>query len=427
MVVRTELKLCTYSRSELLASSVLPACPIELIEGEHDYCPCRRRETHPAGRVEVRVLTCTWPRLYNGREVMNPQRFAEVTRQSCAMKLKTDRYLARLAEARKQEEQDLMGKQNGMQAPGKSAQVATREAEPPVQEAEIVAGEMVPAMGVTAAVAPIPPVREVVAVQSQPAPALATVAAPPPPRSLAAALALAQQKCRPARKDGRNAHHGYRYASADSIVAEAKAALAETGLALVPIETSLNRTDNGLELFRRLQLIHTSGESIVLACAWPVEVERGRPLDKATAIATTTSLAYLLRDLLMIPRQMPEGDMDSRTEAAKTAVSARAAKEQAQAVKEQPPASPPASTGTEKAITKEQMDKLATLRPQIFEAEKVKDEAKSARWKEIIGKYGVDSAAKLTATQADALILALASQLTTHDVQQALTASTKGG
>ena len=421
MVVRTELKLCTYSRSELLASSVLPACPIELIEGEHDYCPCRRRETHPAGRVEVRVLTCTWPRLYNGREVMNPQRFAEVTRQSCAMKLKTDRYLARLAEARKQEEQDLMGKQNGMQAPGKSAQVATREAEPPVQEAEIVAGEMVPAMGVTAAVAPIPPVREVVAVQSQPAPALATVAAPPPPRSLAAALALAQQKCRPARKDGRNAHHGYRYASADSIVAEAKAALAETGLALVPIETSLNRTDNGLELFRRLQLIHTSGESIVLACAWPVEVERGRPLDKATAIATTTSLAYLLRDLLMIPRQMPEGDMDSRTEAAKPAVSARAAKEQAQAA---PPAALPAG---EKTITKEQMDRLAQLRPQVFEVHRIKDEDKAAKWKEILAKFNVDSASKLTATQADTLIIDLAHQVTAADLEQAILAGTKGG
>ena len=415
---RTELKLCTYSRSDLLARHVLPACPIELLEGEHDYCPCRRREMHQAGRVEVRVLTCTWPKLYNGREVMNPQRFAEVTRQSCAMKLKTDRYLARL-EASKQEEQMAKRNGNGMQAPGKSAPVAAKEPEP-VQDAEIVAGEMVPAMGVTAAVAPIPPVREVVPVPPQPAPALVT-APVPPPRSLAAALALAQQKCRPARKDGRNAHHGYRYASADSIVAEAKAALAETGLALVPIETSLNRTDNGLELFRRLQLIHTSGESIVLACAWPVEVERGRPLDKATAIATTTSLAYLLRDLLMIPRQMPEGDMDSRTEAAKPAVSARAAKEQAQAA---PPAALPAG---EKTITKEQMDRLAQLRPQVFEVHRIKDEDKAAKWKEILAKFNVDSASKLTATQADTLIIDLAHQVTAADLEQAILAGTKGG
>lgn len=418
MVVRTELKLCTYSRSELLASSVLPACPIELLEGEHDYCPCRRREIHPAGRVEVRVLTCTWPRLWNGREVMNPPRFAEVTRQSCSLKLQTDRHLARL-EASKKEEQDRMAKSNGMQAPGKPAQVAVKEPDP-VQDAEVTES-MVPAMGVTAVVAPITQTREVVPVQPPAAPVVQVTAQP---TTLAGALALAQQKCKPARKDGRNSHHGYRYATADAIIAEAKAALAETGLALIPSEVALNRTESGLELFRRFTLVHVSGQSMPIQCAWPVEVDRGRPLDKATAAAATTSLSYMLRDLLMIPRQMPEGDMDSRSDV-KPAVSARAAKEQAaQAVKEQPTVPPAAG---EKPITQEQVTRLGQLRSQLFEVLKTRDEDKAAKWKEVLAKFKVESASKLTATQADTLILELAHQVTASDLEQAMTASTKGG
>jgi hypothetical protein len=41
--------------------------------------------------------------------------------------------------------------------------------------------------------------------------------------------------------------------------------------------------------------------------------ERGRPLDKAFAVALTTSLSYLLRDLLQMPRG-DEADMNARND-----------------------------------------------------------------------------------------------------------------
>lgn len=434
-VARVSLKLCTFSRSELLGSCVLPECPIELRQGGHDYCPCRRRENHQVGSVEVRVLTCTWPKLWNGRQVTNPPAFAEFTRKSCHLKMKTDRDLARI-EAAKKEEQDRMAKTNGMQAPGK-APVAVKEPDPPPVREEIPEAEvMVPAMGVTALVAPIPPAREVA---PSPAPRQ------PVPANLAGALALAQQKCGAVKKDARNTHHGYSYASAEAVIAEAKRALADTGLALVPSEQSLERLEGGgYELVRKFLLLHVSGESLVLGCAWPVIEERGRPVDKATAISATASLSYMLRDLLLMPRVKAEEDMAGRADAKPAAKSARdlaaereAAKAtpapvQAQApavpAKEQPFPPKPGNVGGgagDGKITEEQLARLRDLREQLYEAEKPADRA--AAWASTLSKRGVKAAAELTATQADSLIQAIAQKLADHDVKQAAIQSTKGG
>lgn len=379
---------------------MLPACPIELTAEESDHCPCRRREVHQAGRVEVRVIVCKWPRLYNGREVMNPPAFAEMTRKSCHMKVQTEKILARMEIAQKEERE--MGKQNG-----KHVDVVER---PPAVE--------IPDAEVTATTAVVPatksPLAEVPAFANLPATRVPVEI----PATLAGALALAQAKCLPAKKDSRNTHHGYRYASADAVIAEAKAALRDTGLALIPSEVALNRTESGLELFRRFTLVHLSGQEMQLACAWPVEVEKGRPLDKATAIASTTSLAYMLRDLLMIPRVMPDGDMDSRTDAKPAAVSARAAKEAA--AQAQPQTAP-----TPTKITDSQLTRLRDLRDQLFEAQKPVDRA--AAWEAIIKKRGVSTAANLTTVQAEELINSIAATLTTMDVEKAMSVGTKGG
>jgi hypothetical protein len=187
--VRTELKLCTYSRSDLLASSVLAECPIELRSEEADHCPCRRREMHQAGRVEVRVIVCKWPRLYNGREVMNPPAFAEATRRSCHLKVQTERTLARI-EAGQKEEREAMAKQNGMNAPGKPAPVAVTDP-PPVRE-EIPDAEVTASTAVVPSPTPVVPARSPLAE----VPALAAVRASAPvaiPTTLAGALALAAQ------------------------------------------------------------------------------------------------------------------------------------------------------------------------------------------------------------------------------------------
>jgi len=168
----------------------------------------------------------------------------------------------------------------------------------------------------TKAPAPEESVAQPVVPAGESATALAPPTVPPDRRpafpSLAAALASAIGEVQAVEKDGHNRHHGYRYATAESIITEAKRVLSAHNLVLVPIGTWVEGWDrtgeNRYELRRRFLLLHSSGESLPLEVAWPICPEKGRPLDKATAIADTSSLAYLLRDLLMMPRVDEEPD-----------------------------------------------------------------------------------------------------------------------
>lgn len=392
-------KLCTYSRSDLLASEVLSECPIELTKAEHDHCPCRRREMVTVGRVEVRVLTCTYPRLWNGQEIMNPPVFAESTRRRIAEKMEVER---------------LMSQQK---RPPTSA-VATADpapaiGDPPIPDAEITA--MVPAT-------PAPG-------QGQLAEVVEGEAKLPAPVNLAAALARAQRKCKPVKKDARNSHHGYSYASAEAVIAEAKLALADTGLALVPIEQSLERIEGGYELVRRFLLIHDSGQTLTLSCAWPVIEERGRPVDKATAIASTASLSYMLRDLLLMPRVSGEADLAGRKDGTPP-VSARAMaeqkkREQEAAQQNAPPASagaPPASEKAAGPVTAQQLEKLASLR--LASISTLKPADPEAWWREHLGRYSVTTARALGEEEARKLIGELAHVLNCEDMEAGLGEST---
>lgn len=134
-----------------------------------------------------------------------------------------------------------------------------------------------------------------------------------PIANLAAALAAAQKKCQAVVQDKKNTFHGYRYASAEAIITEAREALSDTGLSLLPLRQSIDGggTDR-YELQRTFLLLHTSGERMPLYVAWPVVPEKGRPLDKAAAIADTLSLSYLLRDLLLMPRIDEKDDANAR-------------------------------------------------------------------------------------------------------------------
>ncbi len=172
----------------------------------------------------------------------------------------------------------------------------------------------------TATKASAPPI-EAEATPAQPLTVVPRESAPtrlavPTCRNLAEALAAAQQKCQRVSKDSTNAYHKYNYASSEAVIEAAQHALAGTGLSLLPLEQSLNgweRTgENRFELTRKFLLLHASGESLPLQVAWPVVPEKGRPLDKATAIAATLSLAYLLRDLLLMPRVNPEDEVAAR-------------------------------------------------------------------------------------------------------------------
>lgn len=125
---------------------------------------------------------------------------------------------------------------------------------------------------------------------------------------LSEAVGLARDRCKAAAKDGWNDYHKYKYASADEVIQTAKNAMDGTGLAIIPQSQELTVVGSGnaaiYALNRTIFLSHSSGEYVPLTIrGWPVIPERGRPLDKAFAVALTTSLSYLLRDLLQMPRE----------------------------------------------------------------------------------------------------------------------------
>lgn len=130
--------------------------------------------------------------------------------------------------------------------------------------------------------------------------------------ALAKALAKAQEKAKAVPHDATNAFHKYAYTSAEAVITEAKQALAGCGLAVVPQAQTLEASGDRLDLHRTFVLVHESGESLAVSTVWPVIPDRGRPVDKAVAGAATTSLSYLLRDLLLMPRVDPEDDLAGR-------------------------------------------------------------------------------------------------------------------
>jgi hypothetical protein len=145
---------------------------------------------------------------------------------------------------------------------------------------------------------------------------------------LAKGLLAAIAQCKPVPKGARNDFHKYAYAEADAIIEEGRAALLAGGCALLPVSASLNGSEregpDRFELVRVFVLIHSSGQAVPLQVTWPVVPDRGRPLDKATAAADTLSLAYLLRDLLLMNRVDPADDVSARQDQPTAAVGAAA-------------------------------------------------------------------------------------------------------
>ncbi len=156
--------------------------------------------------------------------------------------------------------------------------------------------------------------------------------APNPTAALLQSLVEAQRIARGVEKTSTNTFHKYNYAGTESIILEAKDAMAQTGLALIPRGARMfsigTRMDVGLDprtprevpqlfIARRWSLVHQGGGILELEeQVWPVVPDKGRPLDKAVAAADTASLGYLLRNVLMLAR-VEEGtdlDHDSRDE-----------------------------------------------------------------------------------------------------------------
>jgi hypothetical protein len=140
--------------------------------------------------------------------------------------------------------------------------------------------------------------------------------------SMAQAMLTAQQAMKHVAKDARVEYgKGYDYVSAEQMIGAARAALHAAQLSLVRTGWQfVDGTDSRPPLVLcDYMLLHVSGESLPFAgLPWPVIEQNGRPLDKALAGALTTSLAYFLRDLLMIPKVDGE-EVDKRDDSAHVA------------------------------------------------------------------------------------------------------------
>lgn len=130
--------------------------------------------------------------------------------------------------------------------------------------------------------------------------------------TLASALVDAQRAISAVGKDATNSHHKYAYVSAEAMIGAARTALGGAGLALVRHSVQLHMEMQPPIITSSYALIYASGERMdFLDQPWFVLEGNGRPLDKAMAGALTTSMAYFLRDLLLIPKE-DESEVDRR-------------------------------------------------------------------------------------------------------------------
>tara|TARA_R100001086_G_scaffold53381_1_gene23848 strand:- start:18681 stop:19409 length:729 start_codon:yes stop_codon:yes gene_type:complete len=142
------------------------------------------------------------------------------------------------------------------------------------------------------------------------------VPVPPPSEkekhgSLVAALHAAQWQAKRIDKDSKNTFSNYDYTSAESMMQMWTEISGEHGLALFPLELNIRYTPGDPPTLQTTWLLsHLGGEDRTLTMEWPVVTGKGKPLDKAIASARTSSLGYLIRDLLIAPRVNPTDDMD---------------------------------------------------------------------------------------------------------------------
>jgi len=128
---------------------------------------------------------------------------------------------------------------------------------------------------------------------------------------IATALLQAQKTAEAVGKSSRNTFAKFNYASAESMIAECREALHGAGLSLIGHDQEAITLETGEPILRASYiLLHESGESMRIRRDLPIVVGKGRPMDKALLGAATETLGYLIRDLLLVPRQ--ETDVSGR-------------------------------------------------------------------------------------------------------------------
>jgi len=132
--------------------------------------------------------------------------------------------------------------------------------------------------------------------------------------TLVRALHAAQWEARSISKDSRNSFSSYDYTSAESMMRMWTDISGRHGLALFPLELRVKYSPGDPPILCTTWVLsHIRGEDRTLTMDWPIVTGKGKPMDKAIASARTSSLGYLIRDLLVAPRVHPTDDMDHDT------------------------------------------------------------------------------------------------------------------
>lgn len=130
--------------------------------------------------------------------------------------------------------------------------------------------------------------------------------------ALFAALAKAQQQARTVGKDGNNAQGRYKYSTAEAMVRGARAAMADTGLAIlstwtqepadVPQDIDIGKQFVCATVVEHFVLTHADGGYIQGRAELDAIASRGRSPEKAVAAAATYMHGFVLRHLLNLDR-----------------------------------------------------------------------------------------------------------------------------
>ena len=122
------------------------------------------------------------------------------------------------------------------------------------------------------------------------------------------ALIQAQTYAKAVEKKASNTYHGYDYASAEGMIAEARDALSQAGLACFSERWEVR--EGRMHVYYRI--VHGSGGYAMMETSTAILIEKGRPADKAEATALTYNLGYFLRGLLLLPRVAKGTQPDER-------------------------------------------------------------------------------------------------------------------
>jgi len=131
--------------------------------------------------------------------------------------------------------------------------------------------------------------------------------------SLESALAAAQANVKSVAHDGKNDYSRYNYTTAEAMVKASISLFGDQQLAFDRKSYEFIVKHNLLMIKSVFNLTHGSTKEISeYTGEWPVVEKKGTPMDKALAAALTSSFAYIIRDVLKIPRLDEKENMDRR-------------------------------------------------------------------------------------------------------------------